>query len=348
MISSSQSSPVWLAASAFLLTPGLLLADFKFQDTPNDHLDILHNGKTVVRYQYTYDKSSPERLAETYKPILHVFKPDGSGPITKGAGGDFTHHRGWFIGWAKISVNGEKIDRWHMKGGSIIHQKFLSQTADAKSATFKAQLAWEGTTSAPVILEERTITVTEGPAPAYVQLEMHTELKSQAGEVVLDGDPEHAGFQFRPAQQVNKAKTSYLFPKADADPHKDLDYAWAAENFELDGKSYHVAFLNHPQNPTETRFSAYRDYGRFGAFFKGTIPANGSFQLKARLLVSEETPLTAEFIQKAANAFTGKSDPTPAFTERSADKPAPKKAPEPKKDADPAKATQPATPAGSK
>ncbi len=97
----------------------------------------------------------------------------------------------------------------------------------------------------------------------------------------------------------------------------------------VSGKKYTVAFLNHPSNPTDTPFSAYRDYGRFGAFFRTTIPADGKLTIKGRLLIAEGV-LTPELIQKQANAFTGKTDPTPAVTERPADKPAPKK--EPKKE----------------
>ena len=63
---------------------------------------------------YAHDVSTPERRLETYKPYLHVFDADGTAPITKGAGGDFTHHRGIFIGWNKISVGGKTMDRWHM------------------------------------------------------------------------------------------------------------------------------------------------------------------------------------------------------------------------------------------
>ena len=323
-----------LAAAALLVSSANALADFKFQDTENQHLDVLHNGKTLLRYQYVYDNSSAERLQQTYKPILHVFKPDGSAALTKGAGGQFTHHRGWFIGWSKITVRNESIDRWHMKGGSIIHNKFLSKEAGDKSATFKVQLVWEGKDSAPVIEEERTISVTEGPAPAYAQVDMHTQLKSLAGEIKLDGDPEHAGFQFRPSELVDPTKTSYLYPKAEADPNKDLDYPWVAEKFVIQENAYHVAFLNHPDNPSQTRFSAYRDYGRFGGFFRGVIPENGTFQLKGRLLVAENQSLSPEVIQKASNTFTGKNDPVPQVTERSAAKPAAKKSAEPAKPAE--------------
>jgi hypothetical protein len=201
------------------------------------------------------------------------------------------------------------------------------------------QLAWEGKDAAPVIEEQRTLVLTEGPAPAYLQVEMQSELKSLAGEIKLDGDPEHAGFQFRPSEHVDVSKTTYLFPRAEADPTKDLDYPWVAENFFIQDKNYHVAFLNHPDNPTETRFSAYRDYGRFGGFFRGVIPENGTFRLKARLLVAEGAPLSAETIQKAANSFTGKNDPTPQTTERSA---AVKAAP--KKNSDAKKTEAPETP----
>src|SRR5687767_1152326 len=82
-------------------------ADFTLQDTPGQHLDVLQDGKIVGRYMYAYDKSSKEKLAETYKPYLHVFDAEGKAPITKGAGGQFTHHRGIFIGWNKIAYNGK-------------------------------------------------------------------------------------------------------------------------------------------------------------------------------------------------------------------------------------------------
>ena len=38
-----------------------------------------------------------------------MFDAACSAPITKGAGGDFTHHRGIYIGWMKIGVNGKTL-----------------------------------------------------------------------------------------------------------------------------------------------------------------------------------------------------------------------------------------------
>ena len=332
----------FLPITVFVATPLLLSAvpsvraeaKFTFADTQGDHLDVQLNGKPLVRWQYAFDNSSPEKLNETYKPYLHVLDAEGKELITKGPGGEFTHHRGWFLGWSKITTPAGTLDRWHMKGGNIIQQKILSQTATKDSASFTVLLHWQGATEVPILSEERTYTVFPAPAPAYVLVEMKSELKALTGETKLDGDPEHAGLQFRPASSIERAETSYVFPKASADPKKDRDYTWVAEKMRVAGKQYTVAFLNHPENPKDTPFSAYRDYGRFGGFFRTTIPADGKLILRGEILVSEGI-LAPDAIQKAANAFTGKNDPTPEVTERPADKPAPKK--EDKKQEPPAK-----------
>jgi hypothetical protein len=326
---------ILVAAPLFLASPAAKAeTTFSFADTKGDHLDVQLNGRPLVRWQYAFDNSTPEKLHETYKPYLHFLDADGKELITKGPGGEFTHHRGWFLGWSKITTPSGTVDRWHMKGGNIIQQKILSQTATKDSASFKVLLHWQGSTEAPIISEERTYTVRSAPAPAYALVEMQSELKALTGETKLDGDPEHAGLQFRPALSIERAETSYVFPKKDADPKKDRDYAWVAEKMNVGGTKYTVAFLNHPDNPKDTPFSAYRDYGRFGGFFRTTIPADGTITLRGEILVAEGA-LPVEAIQKAANVFTGKNDPTPEVTERTADKPAPKK--EDKKTESPAK-----------
>ena len=97
---------------------------------------MVSDGKVLVRYMYEHDTSTPEKHHETYKPYLHVFDTEGKKPITKGAGGQFTHHRGIFIGWSKTKANGKSYDRWHMKGGDIVHQKFLKQEVQGRHGGF--------------------------------------------------------------------------------------------------------------------------------------------------------------------------------------------------------------------
>ncbi|MEY4482606.1 MAG: hypothetical protein RL693_58, partial [Verrucomicrobiota bacterium] len=66
--------------------------------------------------------------------------------------------------------------------------------------------------------------------------------------------------------------------------------------------------------PKGARISAYRDYGRFGSFFKATIPKGETLTLKVRFLIAEGEMPSADAIQKSWNAYTGKEEPTPAFT----------------------------------
>ncbi len=307
---------------------------FSFKDNPGQSLDVLHDGKIVARYMDGHDVTTPAARTETYKPFLHVFDAQGTGPITKGAGGAFTHHRGIFIGWNKITVDGKGYDRWHMTGGDQIHEKFITQKAEKDRATFTSAVRWTGATpDSTLIEEERTLTFLPAPAPAYALIDMVSKIKAVAGETVLDGDPEHAGLHFRPADEVDRKQTKYLYPKDGAQPHKDVDYPWFGETYSVKGKTYSVVYLNHPGNPTGGRISAYRDYGRFGAFWKTTVPAGETKEFRARFLVTEGELPTPEAIQKLWNDYTGKNDPTPATTAKTAEfgsspdekKPAPKK-----------------------
>src|SRR6056297_969283 len=111
-------------------------AEFKLQDTQDHNLDILQDGQLVGRYMYALDLSNRDARHDTYKPYLHLFDPTGERPITKGAGGRFTHHRGIFRGWSKLNLDGKSYDTWHMKGNVQEHTKFINSKADSDGATF--------------------------------------------------------------------------------------------------------------------------------------------------------------------------------------------------------------------
>lgn len=320
----------WTHVSLALLASTILADEpakkFELKDTAGDHLDIIQNGKTFARWMYAHDISTKERREETYKPYLHVFDAEGTAPITKGPGGQFPHHRGLFLGWMKITVDGKSYDRWHMKGGDQVQEKFLSQSADAGKATFTSRILWQGEKPETNILEEsRTLSFLPASAPGYGMIDMTSVVKAVAGDTKIDGDPEHAGLQFRPAGEVVPAETVYIYPVDKAQPHKDLDYPWVGETFTLAGKKHSVIYLNHPDNPKGTVFSAYRDYGRFGGFFKTDVAAGKELTLKVRIVVVDGEMPPAEFIQKASNEFTGQNAPVPTVTVKPAERSAPPK-----------------------
>jgi hypothetical protein len=162
-------------------------------------------------------------------------------------------------------------------------------------------------------------------------------VKAVAGDVVLNGDPEHGGVQFRPANELSTAETTYVFPKVSAQPHQDTDYPWVGETYTLHGHKHSVVEISHPDDPKETRWSAYRDYGRFGAFPKATLKSGDSITLRYRFLIADGPMPPADVIQKVADAYTGASNPTP--TPKTTVLPAEKSAPPSTKPAAAAKPT---------
>ena len=255
-------------------------------------IDLLLDGRKVMRYQHACDRSTPERLHETYKPFHHVFDGKGESLLTKGQGGLYTHHRGIFIGWNRLTFEGAEHDLWHMKKGFQRHEKFLELHAGPVLAGQKLLIHWIDGNGKTAIVEEREITVFRQTAPAIALIDFKTRLLAANGEVFLNGDPEHGGFQYRAhngiAEGPKEVKAVYLFHKDGIDAHKDTNLPWAAMTYGPAGGRITVQHMSHPANSKPSVYSAYRDYGRFGAFFKATIPAGKALDLSFRIHVAEE------------------------------------------------------------
>jgi hypothetical protein len=277
---------------------------FTWHDTPDRHLDLRWNGRPVLRYMYAYDPSTDETLHETYKVYYHVFDATGENLLTKGSGGLYTHHRGIFVGWNRLTLAGKEYDFWHMKGVTQRHQKVLYQTAGPVLGRLVTLINWVGPDDQPIIIERREVTVFHEPrlplrdvvTAGYYQeglatlLECRTELRAVAGDIFLNGDPEHAGFQYRPHNDVAdgdaSGKARYLFHKDGIDAHQDQNLPWVAESYGLNGRRYSVQHMNHPDNPKPSKYSAYRDYGRFGAFFTKNLKAGQVLPLRYRIRIA--------------------------------------------------------------
>ena len=290
---------------------------FSWKDKKGEYLDLLFDGHRVNRYIYAYDNSAPQHVFETYKPFHHVFDAQGQNLLTNGPDGVhpylkdeilYPHHRGVFIGWTKLEFAGKTYDFWGMGGGvAQRHLRFLEQTAGPVLARSQVLIHWNDKNGEPIVAEQRQTTVFCQSAPTVVLLDFHTELKAVRGEIFLDGDPEHGGFQYRAHNDVasggEEVKATYLFHKDGIDSLKDKDLPWAAMSYGLNGRPYCVLHMNHPDNPKPTIYSAYRDYGRFGAFFKQKINAGETLMLQYLIWVLDGKMPKREELASKYSAF---------------------------------------------
>lgn len=278
---------------ALLVTQLQAADEFSVKDAKGEHVDIVTpSGQPILRYVYVRDTSTPEKNFDTAKVFAHVIASNGETTLTKGPGGKFPHHRGIFIGWSKLQHEGKSHDLWHVKNTAQLHQKFVETKGDDTGATVTSVINWIGNHGKPVIEETRTYRVVREDE-AYAVIDFISELKAVNGDVELNGDPEHAGIQFRPSQQVAENKsTKYVFHQDGLDLKKDRDLPWVAETFRVDDEAWTVQHMSHPSNPKGARWSAYRDYGRFGPFtvVKISDGASQTFRYRFRITTGEAPP----------------------------------------------------------
>jgi len=282
---------------------------FRWKDTPGDHLDLLFGDRRVTRYMYGFDTSDKERAWETYKVFYHVFDAEGENVITQGAGrkNRYAHHRGLFLGFSRLAVEGGvRGDFWHMSGGVQKHEEFLGMTAGPVLARSTALVHWLGKDGELALAEERETTAYRQPEPTMLLLDFVSRLKAPGKPVSLNGDPEHAGMQFRAHGDIDAKKTQYMFPEGVTNVKAERDLAWAAMNMTLKREGdpqYTVEHINHPDNPEGTRYSAYRDYGRFGAFPTAELGPDDRLTLRYRIWVVPGDFPPGEEMQKRWAAF---------------------------------------------
>jgi len=154
-------------------------------------------------------------------------------PITK-VWESFTHHRGILLAGTKW-VQRQVYDRWHMKGGEIVHQKFTANRR-ALRGHFDLTNPLERRSRKPMIVEERTMSFRPGAAPADCW-SISRPCSKHRTRCDPGWDPEHAGVQFRPANEVVAKETVYVFPKENADPARTRT-TLGGRTFTLQGKRH--------------------------------------------------------------------------------------------------------------
>jgi hypothetical protein len=279
----------------FIREPSKLDESFAWKDTAGDFAELSVGKRPVLRYMYkALDESSKEARTETYKPFHHLYDPKGDRFVTKGAGSQFTHHRGIYFGFNKVTYgDNKKCDVWHCTGDAFqSHEKVLLSEAGPVYGRHRLLVAWHGVKKEVFANEERDLAAYALPGGTLV--EFSSELTPVIAPIQLDGDPQHAGFHFRAAGEVAEktAKQTYYIRPSGPDKFgatrnwpgsKDhVNLPWNAMCFVINDQRYTVAYLDRPDNPKEARFSE-RDYGRFGSYFEKKLEKDDKMAVRYRL-----------------------------------------------------------------
>lgn len=276
-------------------------------------LDLRLDGVTWLRTVTT--PFDPDRAELTYKVFTHLYDFEGAWPITKGAGGRYTHHRGLFIGWNHTLVGEDAIDTWHMRRGRSgllreqpAHQQlaeWLEQHADADGAVHTARILWAAEGVEPFIEEERRIAARTG-ADGMRVVDFVSTLNTLAGPIRLRGDAHHAGMQVRMSNEVvdNEDETVYILPEGAERADNDIipGIWWMCGSMPVRGTRYWVLHMTAPDLVTGAPDYSLRKYGRFGAFFEPDLEPGAPLRLAFRVILSKE-PLDQAQCQALYDAY---------------------------------------------
>jgi hypothetical protein len=295
-----------VCACIVALAGEIVAADFAVKEEAGKHIDISYKGRLLTRFMTARDDSTPELTHDTYKTYMHVvdpLDPKAERFITKGPGGKFTHHRGIFIGFSKAKVGEHGGDWWHCRNDErLAYTSILEQ--DAKDDQLRLVVGVNWVKGDIVCLSEKREFVIHKPAEdgAFL-IEQISHLTAVAGDAELKGDPEHAGCQFRPHNDVSLNQSAKYLAAGNAEVGNkgQRDIPWVAESFKLYDNDYLIQHMSSPDLPKGTIYSAYRDYGRFGVYWVDSIPKGEThsyrfgFYISPGTLPSDPAPLQARW-----------------------------------------------------
>ena len=290
-----------LYITLFFSIPSLTHASkdsFNWSESKASYVDLSLGEHKLARY--VYERMDPKDRERTYKPFYHLYDKNGEDFVTKGPGGKYTHHRGIYFGFSKCAAldaqkNPVNVDTWHCKRGYQNHEKILHMKADNHQASLKSEISWRVDDGTTFLTEHRELTFRISKNKG-IQIDFHSVLHTTQPEIKLDGDPQHAGFQFRASNEVatiNSKKTFYIRPNEGKDQmgktknwpqNKDMtNLNWKAQSVIVGGERYFTLYLDHPDNPKPSFYSE-RDYGRFGSYFRAKVTPSDPLNIRYRLI----------------------------------------------------------------
>lgn len=303
-------------------------AGFAWRETPEQYYtELSHADRPVLRYVYPTLDAAEEDGDTFFKVFHHLYDPAGTRFVTKGdKDGLYPHHRGLFFGFSRITYGETKANTWSCnKGNYQSHEGFLSSEVGPVLGRHLVAVDWHGPDQRVFAKEQRELAAYQVPGGQMV--DFAARLASTVGKVRLDGDPAHAGFQFRAAQEVadRPEGTYYLRPDGKGKPGEFRNWSakapdprcvnlpWYAVSFEIGPKRYTAVYLDRPENPRESRYGE-RDYARFGCYFEYELDEGNDLLIGYRLWLQEGEMTVEEAASLSADFATPPTVSARAFT----------------------------------
>ena len=179
---------------------------------------------------------------------------------------------------------------------------FLSGSAQPggqDSGTLVATIEWRGgkkdAAGSDLLLTETRTLVVSRPDGKRTQVDARFALHP-ARDLALGGDLQHAGIHFRGSTQLEKhnKEVAYLWEPDLPGPGGKVsskEAKWVRLAFPIHSRWYAASEFTAPGNPVEE--ISWRDYGRFGFFFKRDLKKDETLALKYRF-ITERAEAPAE------------------------------------------------------
>lgn len=291
---------------------------FKFALLEGGRLQLLDGDRPVFVYNYGMQlpPGAPEdRRRSTY--IHPLYDLDGR-ILTDDFPADHYHHRGLSWMWPRVTVAGQQVDLWHIRGIRHSFERWLAQEVGPVCATLGAKNAW--------IMGERKVMdewVWVRVFPASKQgRAIDLRLTWRALEPIQILGQVDSGYGGLALRLTGRKETRLVTSTGPQTKDSDLQpMAWADESGKFGGHNEHsgVAIFQHPGNPNFPAGWTLRradNYGFLGVAWPGLTPVvlepNQTITLRYRLWVHRGDAQ----VGRVADAFAAFSEPPSLRLER--------------------------------
>jgi hypothetical protein len=289
-------------AAPFL--PTAIAKKVEFTEKPNQ-IDVTVDGKVFTSYLYAIDPAKPmfRRNCVLTKPVLFpVYSPSGR-MVTRGyplldipgEAQDHPHHMGIYF---TVDINDE-----HFWGNStntlprIQHIKVTEIKGGAGTGALSTISHWIASDNKTMLEEKRTMTFLAPDNANHYAIDFDITLTAVDRKVVI-GDTKEGMMAIRVAPWLKEDGGGRYLSSDGAETEKNVwgkRAKWMRLQGAVDGKTYGVTILNHPDSTNYPTFWHARAYGCFTANPLG----QGAFEKSHKLPNARNLDLTLEPGQSA-------------------------------------------------